>query len=277
VNTLKVLISVDAEGMPFVPYRRMLSPGDPLYGELREIMTKVTNIATEALFDSGAKEVIVADSHGSMVNIDPFKLDKRAHLVRGFPRPLMMIWGAERVDAAVFLGYHTCPQKGGVLAHTYAGRIVQRVGVAGEDNVSEYLLNALALGELGRPVILVAGDARLGEQVRKHTPNTVFYQLKESASSLADLSRPWPELEKGLRKAVENAVNLYSIGAIEPLKPEEPWILVELKRPYHADIAELMPCANRLNGVTVRLECERFTDNLKLLEAIVLAAYSLES
>ncbi len=272
----RILLSVDAEGMPYTPYKRMMMPGDPIYSELREIMTRVTNKFVESLFEHGVKEVIVADSHGAMVNLDPFKIDRRVHLVRGFPRPLSMITGAETVDAAMFIGYHTCPQTGGVLAHTYSGRIIQRVRLAIEENASEYLLNALALGEMGKPVVLVAGDEALREQVKKHTPWAVFIPLKKPASSLADITPPWRDIEVSIENGVKSALELHEAEAVQPLLVEEKWIEVELKRPYHADVAELFPCVKRLNGVTVRIECDKFTESFKLLEGIVMAAYSLE-
>jgi D-amino peptidase len=273
---VRFYISVDSEGMPWAPYRRMQMPGDPLYNELREIMTLVTNTVVDELYENGATEVIVADSHGDMVNIDPFKLDKRATLIRGFPRPLSMIIGAEEADAALFLGYHTSPQQGGVLAHTYSGRIVQRVEVAGCKAATEYLLNTLALGEIGKPVIFVAGDWKLGEQVARFTPWSVFIPLKKPLSFFADITKPWPTIEETLRKGVRAAVKTLEKGDAKPLKPEQPEIVVEVKRPYHADIAELFPCVERLDGVTIRLKCNSFRENFKLVEGIIMAAYALE-
>ncbi len=273
---MKFYLSVDSEGMPWTPYKRMQVPGDPLYHELREIMTLVTNTVVEELYENGASEVIVADSHGDMVNIDPFKLDKRATLIRGFPRPLSMITGADEADAALFLGYHTSPQQGGVLAHTYSGRIIQRVEVEGCKQTTEYLLNTLALGEIGKPVILVAGDWKLGEQVAKYTPWTVFLPLKKPLSSLADMTKPWPAIEEMLRRGVRAAVRNLREGSVKPLKPSKPEILVEVKRPYHADIAELFPCVERLDGVTIKLTCKTFRENFRLLEGLIMAAYSLE-
>lgn len=272
----KFYISVDAEGMPWVPSRYMMMPGDVLYQELREIMTRVTNIVVDELYIHGAEEVIVADSHGAMVNIDPFKLDGRASLLRGYPRPTSMIIGAEEADAAVFLGYHSSPQQGGVLAHTYSGRIIQRVRVAGCDAATEYLLNAYALGELGKPVVLVAGDEALREHVGKHTPWAEFVALKKPVSFFADLTGPFKTVEEDLRAAVDRAYKKLEKGEVKPLTPEEPWIEVEFKRPYHADIATLFPCVERLDGVRVKLTCSKYLDNFKMLEGLIAAAYSFE-
>ncbi len=273
---MKFFITVDAEGMPWAPSRHMMSPGNPLYNELREIMTHVTNITVYELYKNGAESVIVADSHGSMVNINPFKLDKRAWLVRGYPRPLAMIAGAKGSDAALMLGYHTSQQAGGVLGHTYAGRIVQRVRVYGEDAATEYLLNTYALGELDVPLVLVAGDSKLRQQVEKHTPWAVFVALKEAVSFFADLTKPAQTLEEDLRKGVREAVEKLKKGEARPLKPKEPWIIIEFKRPFHADIAELFPCVERIDGVTVKLTCSTYLENYKLFEGVVIAAFSFE-
>jgi D-amino peptidase len=273
---LKIFVSVDAEGMPWAPSKYMMSPGQPLYSELRRIMTLVTNVVAEEAFKHGVKEVIVADSHGAMVNIDPFELDKRVSLIRGFPRPMAMISRATGVDAAFFLGYHSSPQLGGVLGHTYSGRIVQRVRLSECDAATEYLLNTYALGELGVPVALVAGDAKLREHVEKHTPWARFIALKDTVSYYADHTPPWNRLEHELREAVKEAIKATKNREVKPLKPKEPWIEVELKRPFHADIAELFPCVERIDGVTIRLTCNNYIENYKLFEGIVIAAYSFE-
>jgi len=243
---------------------------------LRKIMTRTVGVFVTALREYGADEVVVADSHGAMVNLDPFEIGSKAVLVRGFPRPQAMIAGAEGADMAFLVGYHTSPGAGGVLAHTYAGRIVHRVAVDGEEDASEYLLNTLALGELGVPVGLVAGDAALRGQVEKHTPEAVFLALKEPVGSLADRTRPWPEVEAAIRQATARAVEAYEKGGLEPVRPRSPWIVVDFKRPYHADLAELFPCTERLDGTRVRLGCQSYLENYRLFEGLVIAAYSLE-
>ncbi|MEB3851953.1 MAG: M55 family metallopeptidase [Desulfurococcales archaeon] len=273
---MKAFISVDAEGLPYIVGRTHLSPGDPLFGELREVSTRLARLVAGKLLEKGYTEVIVADSHGSMVNIDPLRMPRGVRLVRGFPRPTSMIWGARGARAAFLLGYHTSPATGGVLSHTYAGRIVQRVNLAGARDASEYLLNTYALGELGVPVALVAGDALLEQEVQRHTPSTVFLALQEPASSMAGLAKSIEEVEEDLSNAVEDALARLESGDLSAARPPEPWIEVEFKRPWHADIASLFPCVERLDGLRVRLTCERYLDNYKLFEGLVIAAYSLE-
>ncbi len=271
----RFFISVDAEGMPYSPYRGMMMPGDPLYGELRRIMAWIVDVVvSEIRAGSPRAEIVVADSHGAMVNLDPFQAREDYVLVRGFPRPLAMVYGAEGADAAMMLGYHSSQQAGGVLGHTYAGRIVQRVTVSGFTAASELVLNAYALGEMGVPVVLVAGDEALRADAERVAPDAVFVALKKPASSLADVTPPRRTVEEALRRGVREALS--KLGEARPSKPEAPEITVEFKRPWHADLAQLFPCVERLDGVTVRLRCESYLNNYRLFEGLVMAAYSLE-
>jgi D-amino peptidase len=70
-------------------------------------MTLEVNAAIEGAFDAGATEVLVSDSHADAQNIDVELLDKRARLIRAWPRPLRMMQGIDNTFAAAALtGYH---------------------------------------------------------------------------------------------------------------------------------------------------------------------------
>ncbi len=272
----RAFISIDAEGLPFIVGRYHLMPGDPLFSELREVSTRITVAVASRLLDRGYQEVVVADSHGSMVNVDPLKMPRGVRIVRGYPRPTSMIAGAEGSKAAFFLGYHSSPARRGVLAHTYSGRVIQRVNLPDARDVTEFLLNAYALGELGVPVALLAGDETLREEAARHAPWVVFVELQRPIGSTAGIARSIEEVIEDLERGVDDAIARIESGEVKPLKPREPWIEVEFKRPWHADAASLFPCVERLDGLRVRLTCERYLDNFKMLEGLVLAAYATE-
>ena len=122
---------------------------------------------------------------------------------------------------------------------------------------------------------MVAGDEGLRERVEKHTPWAVFLPLKRAASSLSDISPGWPRIKGMIQEAARKAEEVLRSGKARPKPPAEPWIRVELKRPWYADVAELFPCVRRLDGLTLELTCSSFTENLRLLEGIVIAAYSI--
>jgi len=63
-------------------------------------MTAEVNVAIEAAFNAGAKEVVVSDSHGTMRNILIEDLDPRAQLIAGYPREHLMVSGIDETFSA---------------------------------------------------------------------------------------------------------------------------------------------------------------------------------
>ena len=115
---------------------------------------------------------MVADSHGLMVNIEPQQMQRGVEVVRGFPRRLSMVASARGSSYAVFPGYHARAGVDSVLAHSFLSRVVYGLTVNGLE-ATEYLFNALLLGEWGVLVGLVAGSSELGREVEQYTPWTV--------------------------------------------------------------------------------------------------------
>ena len=66
---MKAFISVDMEGMPYVVIPGHLNLKGALYEEARKTATRVTLTTAEELHRNGFDEVVVADSHGPMVNL----------------------------------------------------------------------------------------------------------------------------------------------------------------------------------------------------------------
>lgn len=164
---MKVLISVDMEGVTGVTH-----PDDTLahgadYAMYRRFMTRDADAAIKGAFDAGATEVIVNDSHMTMRNLLLEELDPRARVIRGFNKPLCMVQGIdEEVDALVCVGYHSCSgTEGGVLNHTLMGKEVQNLLFDGEP-IGETRLNALAAGQFGVPIAFVSGDDTVCREAR---------------------------------------------------------------------------------------------------------------
>lgn len=93
VIKMKAHVSVDLEGMPYIVSRGHLNLKAPLYDEARKIATKITLITAEELHKNGFGEVIIADSHGPMVNLLVDDLPDYVEIIRGFPRPLIWFQG----------------------------------------------------------------------------------------------------------------------------------------------------------------------------------------
>ena len=163
---MKIYISADMEGVVGAVSADQLSPGGFEYQRFREFMTAEVNAAIEAAFEAGATEIVVSDSHGNAQNLLIEKLPKNILLVRGFPRPLVMMQGIdETFDGVIFLGYHsstTNPE--GVRAHTMSSARLADVRL-NDISMTEGGFNAAIAGHFDVPVIMVSGDDAAVEEV----------------------------------------------------------------------------------------------------------------
>ncbi|NJD99785.1 peptide transporter [Thermococcus sp. LS1] len=271
---MRAFISLDLEGLPYIVSREHLFVKGALYSEARRIATEIVKVTAEALHENGFDEIIVADSHGPMVNILPEEMPEFVELVRGFPRPLSMVAFAKDSDAALFLGYHA--KAGTAYAtfdHTYSGASIDRLEINGVE-VSEFLLNAYLLGSWNVPVILVGGDKKLIEDdVRKFTPWVEGVVFKESPSRYSAKSPSMVKLKNELREGVARAVERLKNGKAKPLKTEEPvHVKVRFLRSDMADTAELLPFIKRLDGKTVEFKAKTVEEAYRVFELLTLAS-----
>lgn len=159
VRKMKIYISADMEGVVGSVSGEQLSPAGFEYQRFREFMTQEVNSAIEAAFQAGATEVTVSDSHGNAQNLLIDKFPKNVFVIRGFPRPLMMMEGIdETYDGVIFLGYHaSTANPNGVRAHTFSSARLADVRL---NNIptSEGAFNAAIAGHFDVPVIMVSGD-----------------------------------------------------------------------------------------------------------------------
>ena len=101
---LKMLISADMEGVGGVSAWAVQADSKGReYEKFRRLMTLEVNAAIAGAAEAGATEFIVGDSHAGAQNIDIELLDKRARLIRAWPRPLEMMPGVDSACDAVYL------------------------------------------------------------------------------------------------------------------------------------------------------------------------------
>jgi D-amino peptidase len=164
---LKVFISVDMEGLAGVVTSSDVSTSGPDYAHFRAIMAGETNAAVEGAFRAGATDVLVRDSHGSKQNLLPADVDPRARLLRGASTgPKNMMEGIDSTcHAVVFIGYHAkAGTPDAILEHTSTGNVLD-FSINGV-SLPEGGYNALVAGLYGVPVVFVAGDRAVVEQMR---------------------------------------------------------------------------------------------------------------
>lgn len=223
---MKIYISADMEGVVGAVTAQQLGPAGFEYQRFREFMTQEVNAAIEAAFEAGATEIVVSDSHGNGQNLLIEKLPKNIMLIRGFPRPLMMMQGIdETFDGVIFLGYHsstTNPQ--GVRAHTMSSARLADVRL-NNISVPEGGFNAAIAGHFNVPVIMVSGDDAA---------------VKEVTALLGDIEGAVVKWNYGFHSAMtimpEAAYSLIrekvkkAIGRIKDFKP------YKLKTPVQLDV-----------------------------------------
>ena len=274
---MKAFISVDLEGMPYVVIPGHLGLKGALYEEARKIATKVTLVVAEELNKNGFDEIVIADSHGPMVNLLVDDLPEYVEIIRGYPRPVSMVSGIEGYDVALFLGYHAkFGTAKSTFDHTYSGGSINKVEVNGVA-VSEFLLNAYAAGDFNVPVILVAGEAQLlKDDVKKYAPWAETVALKHSFGRVSAKSSSMIRVEKELRENVRRAVANFRQNKVKPLKAKKPVRMgITFLTSHFADAAELLPIVNRIDGLSVEYTANNMIEAYKIFELLVLAASAI--
>ena len=247
---MKVFISADMEGIAGVVDGSQTNAANRDYGIARRLMLAEVNAAIAGAFEAGATEVHVADSHGSMTNLTPEELDRRAVLITGSPRPFGMMHTIDATfSAVIFIGYHAqASTVDGVLDHTYNGQI-KSMKLNGKE-VGEYGMNGALAGHFGVPVVFISGDKAVCEQARAFLPGVDTLAVKEGIGPTAARSmHPQEAREKtaaGVRAALMKRIARPPVKLTAPITLE-----VELANSAQAESAMMVPGMKRVNARTV--------------------------
>lgn len=224
---LKVYISVDMDGTGGTVHGSDVGGNDPDYQMFRRVLTDEVNAAIEGALRVGAGEILVEEHHGAREfrNVLLDQLHPQARLIRGWPRPRGGITGLDSsFDAAMFLGYHAregTPRA--VLAHTFFPQAVADFRINGR-SVGEGEFNALVAGAMGVPVVLVAGDNVVVEQMRQFLGDVEGVTVKQALSKTAAIVVPPSVSAARIREAAERALR-----RLRDFKP------VKMTLPYRAE------------------------------------------
>ena len=251
---MKIFISADIEGIAGVVTPQHGQPGNPEYERARRLMTEEVNAAIAGAFDGGATEVLVNDAHGPMVNLLPEALDERAELLLGRPKPHNMFAGLTGEYAGVMcVGYHAGASRPGVLAHTIFGFGFREIRL-NDRPCSEATLYGAYAGDLDVPVILISGDDVTGEECGGLFHGAQVVVVKHALGARAARAVSPTRARSLLRSAAAQAVE--TAGTVTPFRIAGPYRLeVELNGPVMADLAAIIPVAERIGPVTVAFSC----------------------
>jgi D-amino peptidase len=253
VSQVKVFISADMEGATGITASKHTASDSPEYGRMRKLLTQDVNAAIEGACEAGATEVLVNDSHGSMINILIEELDSRARLISGSTKQLAQSQGVDSsFDAAFFVAYHAMEgTQDAVINHTLLGRTVSRVLLNGQ-LVGETGLNAAIAAHFGVPVVLVTGDDKVSAEARARLGDIETVCVKQGLDRFVANCLPPAQTKKMIKEGAARAMR--RAKEIKPVVMSKPVTFeVEFKTTAETTLATLFPEVKLIGPKTISL------------------------
>ncbi|MBA2628372.1 MAG: M55 family metallopeptidase [Gemmatimonadales bacterium] len=196
------------------------------WDHFRQLLTKEVNATIAGARAGGAASFVVNEGHGGnmFANVLPWDLDTSAMLVRGFPKPLVMITGLDSTfKTLMFTGAHANAGSPGVMAHSFAFDSFTVNGT----RLNEVGINALIAGEMGVSVSLVSGDdVLIAETQEMLGKGFVPIVTKRAVGRMAAITYSPARVRRLLQQGAAEAVRREMRGEIKPFT---------LSRPYRVD------------------------------------------
>lgn len=242
----RVFIVPDMEGMGSVVDNREVIAGNegagfvgrssPDYWDrYRLMLTQEVNATIAGARLGGGRSFVVNEGHGGnlFANVLPWDLDTAAMLVRGFPKPLLMITGLDSTfGTLMFTGAHANAGSPGVMAHNFA---FDNFTVNGT-KLNEVGINALMAGEMGVSVSLVSGDDALIEETRQMLgEDFVAVVTKRAVGRIAAITYSPARVRTMLRQGAAEAVRRERAGRIAPFTMSRPYTIDLTMRGSYSD------------------------------------------
>ncbi|HEY9871542.1 MAG TPA: M55 family metallopeptidase [Candidatus Obscuribacterales bacterium] len=265
---MRIYLSVDLEGVNGIVHSSQTQPGEPGYERAVQLMHAEANAVIDGALAAGATAIVVNDAHWDMRNLRPELLHPPAVLISGWQKPFSMVSGINgRVDAAMFVGYHSrAGTARGVLSHTYRAQVFLDIKLNGRP-VGETGLNAALAGWFDVPVALVAGDDAVCDEATELIGPVACVPVKTAISRYSAVCRPHAEALDSLRRKAEQALSDRTGWQI--FKPPSPSTLtITMVDPAMADGAELLPHVERTGDREIQITAEDYSVLFRLMLAV---------
>jgi D-amino peptidase len=201
---------------------RTLTSSD-YWDRFRSLLTQEVNATIAGARKAGARDFVVNEGHGGnlFANVLPWDLDPDAMLVRGWPKPIVMITGLdESFGTMIFTGAHPNAGSPGVGAHNFA---FDRFTVNGR-SLNEVGINALIGGEMGVSVSMVSGDDVLVAETQEMLGNGVIgVVVKKAIGGRSAITWSPEKVRAMLEEAAEEAVRREMRGDFAPFTLPKPY------------------------------------------------------
>ncbi|MGW4396713.1 M55 family metallopeptidase [Amycolatopsis nivea] len=262
---MRVLVSVDMEGIAGVVHGGEVIPGHSEYERNRKLLTAEANAAVRGVlaYDAAA-QVQVTEAHASFRNLLPDLLDRRAELLRGTPKPGGMMAGlAENTDAVLFIGYHgKAGTPRSVMAHTISGGTVADVRCNGR-SLGEIGLNTALAAHYDAPPVLASGDDTVAEVAPGIRSVVVKRALGAGAAAMLHPDEACDRIEHAVPEALAGREDVRPLRFDSPVELE-----VQVHRPRMTEHALLVPGMELADGCTLRYQAPDFLTAYQVIELI---------
>jgi D-amino peptidase len=265
---MRIYLSVDLEGIHGIVHSSQTQPGEPGYARATELMHLETNAVVEGLLAGGASEILVNDSHWSMLNLKTEMLHPKCKLISGWHKSHSMVTGVnDNFDAACFVGYHAkAGTAKGVLSHTYRAQVFLDVKL-NNVSVGEAGLNAALAGWFGTPVALITGDDTVCKELSDLIGTIPHVAVKQSISRYAANLFPSSQILQQVKAKAEEALkNPKSWRLFKPPSPST--ITLSFVDPCMADGAELLPIVKRISDRDIEISNSDYSKLFQTMLAI---------
>jgi len=265
---MKILLSVDIEGVAGVYHPQQVRPGNTEYERARRWMTHEANAAIAGAFAGGARQVYVNDSHGDFRNLLADELDPRAQVIQGKPRYLSMAAGVELgMDGMCLIGYHARSKSQGILAHTINSFAFARVWFNDQEWGEAAIYGALA-GSYGVPVIMAAGDDVFIEETRPlFSQGIQWVQTKCATGAGSGVSLSPVGACAAIEAAVAQAVpRCHQCAPLQLASPVD--VRLQTQTPALADLFCQWPTMQRLDGDTLQYSAADVESAVRMLNCL---------
>lgn len=270
---MRVLVSVDMEGIASVVHPDDIRPGHREYERYRGQLTAEVNAAVRGVhaYDADA-QVLVTEAHAEFRNLLPEALDRRALLLRGTPKPYGQMAGlTDDIDAVLFIGYHgKAGTADSVMAHTIAGGQIADVRCDGR-SLGELGLGIALAAHHGVAPVLVSGDDTVAAEAADVAPGMRRVVVKNAKGARSAALLHPDEACHRIEHAVPEA--LATRHGVRPLRFDGPvQVDVEVLRPHMAEHALLIPGIERVDGCTLRYAAPDFPTAYQVIDLIAVLA-----
>ncbi|MBQ6697677.1 MAG: M55 family metallopeptidase [Oscillospiraceae bacterium] len=260
---MNLYIMVDLEGISGIFSRDQITENPVKIQEGRVMMTEEINACVDAAKEAGVDKIYVRDCHGTSRTVIYERLSENAdYYICGYMGEERFI-GIEDCDAVILLGYHAMAGTlGATLEHTFNSRTVQNYWLNGE-KAGEAKFDVLAVGDMGKPVIMVSGDDKLCEEVKSFLPETVTCEVKRGMTWNGAMLLPKKKAHAKIAECTKTAIRRFK--EIPPYTMQKPYTLrVELVERGILPFVSGDPRVKIIDGRTYEVTADNVTDILTL-------------